>query len=171
MTVIPPLIFHINHQQPKWFWSRRLRKQSGSGKALLLNSGEMKGNYTGCTAGVFFNCLLSVWVVQLECCLLSPWQAERYLSCRKCRVPAVSACMEVAQRVLGPARSVGHTAFVSGPRVAIWPIPYICDTALGLLAGRQGSPQLSYEDNTPVIFYRGQLKCCSHFRVEACGIP
>lgn len=66
--------------------------------------------------------------------------------------------------VLGPAQSVGHTAFLLMPRVAIWSISCKCETALGLLAGCQGSPQLSYEDNTTVIFYRDQLKCCSHFK-------
>lgn len=169
MTVIPPVIFHRNHQEPKWFWSRRLRKQSGSGKALLLNSGEMKDNYTGCTVGVFFYCLLSIQVVQLECCSLS--QAGRYLGCRKHKVPGVAACREVARCVLGPAWSVGRTAFVLLPRVAIWSISCQCETALGLLADCQGSPQLSYEDNTAVIFYRDQLKCCSHFSLEAFGIP
>lgn len=100
MTVIPPLIFHRNHQQPKWFWSRQLRKQSGNGKALLLNSGEMKDNYTGCTLGVFLTACLAYKWCSWNAARCHPGRQTGTLAAENTKF-GVSACSEVASLRVG----------------------------------------------------------------------
>lgn len=115
----------------------------------------------------------------LAACLAYKWCSWNAARCHPGRQPGTLAaentkllvCLLAVRWLTACWDLHGHPAFVLVPRVAIWSTSCKCETALGLLAGCQGSPQLSYDDNTTAIFYRDQLKCWATSIFKHVGSP